>query len=378
MNVRLIGPLFGSLVLTSCATGAALEREAETIQTQLNSARQAGAYICAPVELAQAEAHVEFLLAELKQGNAVRAADHRDLARTALVTVVESSRGCVMRDRDGDGVPDDRDQCPDTPGRVDLAGCPDRDGDGIRDGIDKCVEVPEDFDGNEDEDGCPESEDRDGDTVMDDQDACPDVPGAVENKGCPHGDRDGDGLLDKDDKCPDDPEDKDNFEDDDGCPDPDNDGDGILDVNDKCPDQPETKNDFEDEDGCPDKKLDLVKVNRDVGKIEIKQKVFFDTGKATIKAISFELLRQVASALQSNPGLFVLVEGHTDSVGSNSMNLSLSQRRADSVRLYLTGQGVEADRLTAVGFGEERPIDSNRTRAGREHNRRVEFTITKQ
>ncbi len=339
------------LALGGCATGASLHLEAETIQEQLNTAREAGAYVCAPRELATAEAHLEFLLSELDQGNPVRAAQHRTTAREALVTVLDKAKGCLPKDKDGDGIPDD---------------------------VDKCPEVAEDFDGHDDEDGCPESEDTDGDGIFDPEDACPKEPGPAKNRGCPIGDRDGDGILDDNDKCPDDPEDKDEFEDEDGCPDPDNDADGILDVNDECPLEPETVNGVDDEDGCPDVKLNLVEVRRDIGKIEIKQKVYFETGKSVIRSVSFELLSEVAQAIKSNKGMNVLVEGHTDSVGSNTFNMGLSQRRADSVRDYLVAKGVEADRLTAIGFGEEKPIDSNQTRAGREKNRRVEFTITKQ
>jgi outer membrane protein OmpA-like peptidoglycan-associated protein len=335
--------------LAACATGASLSLEAETIQEQLNTAREAGAYLCAPRELATAEAHLEFLLSELDQGNSVRAAQHRTTAREALVTVLDKAKGCLPKDRDGDGIIDSADQCPDTPGLPELAGCPDKDGDRIPDHLDKCVDVPEDFDGVHDDDGCPETQDRDNDGINDDVD-----------------------------KCPDDPEDKDDFEDDDGCPDPDNDADGIPDVSDECKLEPETRNGVDDEDGCPDVKLELVEVRKDIGKIEIKQKVYFETGKATIRSISFELLNQVAIAIKSNPAMSVLVEGHTDSVGSNTFNMGLSQRRADSVREYLLGQGVEGERLTAIGFGEEKPIDSNQTKDGREKNRRVEFTITKQ
>ena len=375
--MRRLGLWLG-LLAPACVTGSSLQLEAETIQSQLNAAREAGAYLCAPRELATAEAHLEFLLSELDQGNSVRATDHRDAARTALVTVLARSKECLPKDRDGDGVFDDKDQCPDTPGLAALAGCPDRDGDQIPDHLDKCPEVAEDKDGNEDDDGCPETEDRDGDGIFDPEDECPDTPGPASNRGCPHGDRGrgGDGFLDKDDQCPDDPEDKDKFEDEDGCPDPDNDADGILDVNDECPLEPETKNGVDDQDGCPDVKLELVEVRKDIGKIEIKQKVYFATGKSTIKERSFELLNQVASAINANPGMKVLVEGHTDSVGSNTLNMRLSQRRADSVRDFLIRSGVDGDRLTAIGFGEEKPVDTNRTKAGRSKNRRVEFTIT--
>ena len=255
---------------------------------------------------------------------------------------------------------------------------PDSDGDGLIDTVDRCPGLPEDFDGHDDGDGCPEKEDRDGDGVFDDEDGCPDEPGAFENKGCPYGDSDGDGLNDDKDACPKAKEDVDGFEDADGCPDPDNDKDGVPDGPDRCPMQPETMNGFEDADGCPDVNTELVKVNRDIGKIEIKQKVYFSTGRALIRQRSNRLLDEVAEVLKANPTMTVLVEGHTDSVGSTTNNLRLSQQRADSVRDYLIAQGVEPERLTAIGFGEEKPIDSNRTRLGRERNRRVEFTLTTQ
>ena len=171
--------------LAGCQTGTSLQLEAETIQSQLNTAREAGAYICAPRELAMAESQLEFLLSELDQGNPVRAAEHRTTAREALVTVLEKSKECIPKDRDGDGIVDDADQCPDTPGLPELAGCPDMDGDKIADHVDKCPEVPEDFDGHDDEDGCPETEDRDGDGIFDNDDDCPDDPGPAKYNGCP-------------------------------------------------------------------------------------------------------------------------------------------------------------------------------------------------
>ena len=132
---------------------------------------------------------------------------------------------------------------------------PDRDGDGIADSSDQCPDAPEDYDDFKDDDGCPDP-DNDGDGVPDVNDRCPNAPGP-RGDGCPRSvgsDRDGDGIADAFDKCPDDPEDKDGFEDADGCPDPDNDKDGILDAKDRCPNDPETYNGYQDEDGCPDKK----------------------------------------------------------------------------------------------------------------------------
>lgn len=166
------------------------------------------------------------------------------------------------KDRDGDRIADDKDQCPTEPedmdGFQDADGCPDYDNDGdtIKDTQDKCPNEPEDFDGFQDTDGCPDP-DNDKDGIPDDRDRCPNeaetVNGFQDQDGCPdEPDRDGDGVPDSRDKCPDDPEDTDGFQDVDGCPDPDNDGDGIPDNEDECIDEPETINGFEDEDGCPD------------------------------------------------------------------------------------------------------------------------------
>jgi hypothetical protein len=167
------------------------------------------------------------------------------------------------RDRDHDGIPDIYDRCPDEPedhdGFQDEDGCPDldNDGDGIPDAVDKCPNEPEDFDGFQDEDGCPDL-DNDGDGIPDLNDACPnekeDGKGKRPNDGCPSTteDSDGDGIPDVVDKCPDEPEDKDGFQDEDGCPDYDNDGDGIPDAYDACPNEPEDYDGFEDSDGCPD------------------------------------------------------------------------------------------------------------------------------
>lgn len=179
-------------------------------------------------------------------------------------------------DRDGDGIPDDIDQCPtaaeDFDGFQDSDGCPDpdNDGDGILDVNDKCPDQAEDFDGFEDTDGCPEV-DNDKDGIPDDLDHCPNEPetknGYKDDDGCPdEADQDGDGIPDVRDKCPLEAEDTDGFEDEDGCPDLDNDKDGIPDDQDECLNEPETYNGFEDEDGCPDV------VPKDVGKNKKKKK----------------------------------------------------------------------------------------------------------
>ncbi|AKJ02477.1 putative repeat protein (TIGR01451 family) [Archangium gephyra] len=260
-----------------------------------------------------------------------------------------------------------------TPVVIDI----DTDGDGLTDGQDQCPNEPEDKDGFQDEDGCADP-DNDQDGVVDTADKCPNEPedkdGFQDEDGCPDPDNDEDGLTDGQDKCPLKPEDKDGFQDEDGCPDPDNDRDGIADGQDKCPNEAEVINGTNDEDGCPDEGKGKVQVT--AGKILILEKVYFATNKDVVLPRSFPLLQQVAAVLRANPQLTkVRIEGHTDSQGNDASNLDLSQRRANSVRRFLVEQGIAAERLEAVGYGETKPVDTNKTAAGRENNRRVEFTI---
>ncbi|MGM0578953.1 MAG: OmpA family protein [Myxococcota bacterium] len=254
----------------------------------------------------------------------------------------------------------------------------DRDGDGILDADDACPTDPEDMDGFEDEDGCPDP-DNDGDGILDVDDECPNDPedadGFEDSDGCPDPDNDGDGIPDDEDECPLQPEDMDGFEDDDGCPDPDNDGDGIPDDEDECPLEPETRNNFEDDDGCPDEaKITLTK-----SAIELHEKVYFDFNKATIKRVSYGVLDAVAGILEEYPEIErVRIEGHTDHVGDAGYNKKLSQARAEAVRDYLIDKGISADRMEAVGYGESRPAVEGRDKAARDANRRVEMTILEQ
>jgi len=187
-------------------------------------------------------------------------------------------------------------------------------------------------------------------------------------------DRDGDGLLPPADRCPDQPEDRDGFADEDGCPDPDNDGDGVLDGADRCPTEKETINGVADDDGCPDQGESRVRVTTD--KVEILDRVYFDTAKDTLQERSFGILRQVATTLKAHPEIRrVRVEGHTDNQGDPEMNVDLSERRARRVAEFLLGEGVPPDQLESRGYGAKVPIDSNKTTAGRANNRRVEFLI---
>ena len=256
----------------------------------------------------------------------------------------------------------------------------DRDGDTILDDVDACPDDPEDMDGFEDEDGCPDP-DNDGDTIPDESDQCPNEPedmdGFEDEDGCPDPDNDGDGILNGDDMCPDDPEDFDGWQDEDGCPDPDNDQDGIPDTEDECPDVPEDMDGDEDEDGCPEEPKALAVIEGD--EIRIMQKIHFATNSAKIVGdVSFEVLDAVVQILNDNPEIKVLIEGHTDKKGSRKYNLSLSKKRANSVRKYLKKQGIEKKRLKTAGSGFDEPIDDNDTEEGRAENRRVEFHILKQ
>ncbi len=305
-------------------------------------------------------------------------------------------------DHDGDGIKGDADKCIDEPedkdGFEDDDGCPDKDNDkdGVEDQKDKCRNDAEDKDGIQDGDGCPEV-DADADGVLDTEDKCPRVKGSKENNGCPDKDTDGDGVLDRMDKCV---EIK-GVAENNGCPDKDLDEDGTVDrldqcanekgptINNGCPlpdtDKDGTVDEFDncvneagpsDNSGCPVAKKQLVMIT--VEKLVLKDKVYFDTGKATIQARSNTLLDQIAAALQTHAGIkLVQVEGHTDNTGSADTNRTLSADRAKAVVDYLVKKGVSADRLKSVGFGPDKPAASNDTPAGREQNRRVEFNITR-
>jgi len=238
----------------------------------------------------------------------------------------------------------------------------DSDGDGILDPDDKCpteAGVPE-------YDGCP-IPDKDGDGVLDPDDACVDEPGVPEYDGCPIPDTDDDGILDPDDECvevPGVPEFK-------GCPIPDTDGDGILDPDDKCPQEPETKNNIEDEDGCPDEiPAEVAKYNG------VILGIYFDLGKDTISPKSRPALDEAVNILRKYPALRIEISGHTDDQGNDAYNQDLSQRRANSVKQYLTGMGgIDEGRVEVRGAGETEPIATNRTKAGRAQNRRIEFKL---
>ena len=233
------------------------------------------------------------------------------------------------KDRDGDGVLDSLDRCPDVAGLAALQGCPDRDGDGIADDEDKCPDVP----GFARYQGCP-IPDRDKDGINDEVDKCPDVPGVLRYQGCPIPDTDGDGVNDEEDKC----------------------------INEKGP-----ASNF----GCPVISEEIIK------RVNVAAKnVFFATASDKLLKQSFKRLDDVVTILNENPTFKVQIDGHTDAQGKDEYNLDLSNKRAASVKAYLVSKGIAEGRLNSTGYGETKPVADNNTAKGRAQNRRVEMTLS--
>ncbi len=245
----------------------------------------------------------------------------------------------------------------------------DMDRDGIADRLDACPRDPEDFDGFEDTDGCPD-EDNDQDGILDSADACPDSPedrdGFQDDDGCPDPDNDGDGIPDAADGCPNAAEDLDGFRDQDGCPDLDNDGDGVADTDDTCPGTPTGMR--VDEHGCP-----AAAAAPDMARDLILEGVNFRSGSAELVTGSLLVLEGVARSMLAHPEAMIEIRGHTDATGSAEANRALSQQRALAVRDALIRFGVAPSRITAIGYGEDYPIAPNDTPEGRARNRRVEL-----
>lgn len=259
------------------------------------------------------------------------------------------------QDRDNDGVADKDDKCPDVAGKPELNGCPDADGDGITDAEDACPDV---F-GLKEFNGCP---DTDNDGIADKDDECPEVAGKPELKGCPDADKDG--IADKDDKCPQQAGPKENN----GCPWPDRDGDGVLDKDDECPEEAGPASNK----GCPEVTQEVQTQLNSFAKT-----ILFDVGKSTIRPESATVLNNIVNVLNKYKNSKFSVEGYTDTSGNKDKNQRLSEDRAYSVKAYLVDKGINPARLSAKGFGPEKPIASNKTKKGRELNRRVEINLVK-
>jgi OmpA-OmpF porin, OOP family len=274
-----------------------------------------------------------------------------------LPSVIQHFAGLKLQfggsDRDGDGIYDKDDACPDEKGLPQFKGCADNDNDGIVNGEDDCPEVA----GSMEMKGCP---DTDGDGIADKDDECIDVKGLKQFKGCP--DTDGDGIADKNDKCPTVKGPKENT----GCPWPDTDGDGVLDKDDKCVNEkgPKSNN------GCPE-----ITEEAKAKLKEYAKAIYFDTGKSILKPASTETLNAVKAIMTEYKYNNFSIEGHTDNKGKTDKNLALSIARAAVVKDWLISNGIDASRLSSEGFGSERPVADNNTVKGRSENRRTEIVV---
>lgn len=277
--------------------------------------------------------------------------DKKDNCSDTPTGVSVDKMGCPL-DKDGDGVADYLDLCPDIAGSKLLSGCPDRDNDGIEDSKDKCPDQAGTLLLN----GCP---DADNDGVADIDDKCVNTkPGTkVDANGCPF-DSDGDGVTDDIDRCP-------NvfgvaaLK---GCPD--TDSDGIADLDDKCPN---AKGTIENK-GCPEiPKAEIYRITL------IGTKIFFENNSDKLKVASLSQLDELSKILYKYESASLTIARHTDSVGKDDFNMTLSQKRAESVKRYLIEKGILETRLIAVGFGESKPVATNNTALGKAKNRRVEL-----
>jgi outer membrane protein OmpA-like peptidoglycan-associated protein len=255
-------------------------------------------------------------------------------------------------DRDGDGILDSEDACPDVAGLSTLQGCPDRDNDGVPDHLDRCPDEP----GDPNLAGCPPP-DQDGDGVLDKDDLCPTVPGEVAFQGCLDSDRDG--IYDHEDRCPQHAGPKETQ----GCPD--TDGDGVVDIDDKCPEVAG----LVEHDGCIPEAVAAF-----TGTIK---GINFETGSARILPNSFLVLDNAVKVLLEFQSLRLQIDGHTDNTGTAEINQKLSTDRAESVKIYLVSKGVDESRLQTAGYGDTKPVEDNATPKGRAANRRIEFSILK-
>ncbi len=312
----------------ACSVSHVTPGRLDGLRSAIDEVTRAGGYRCAPRELSLARANLEFAELEVQQGDLSRAQEHLNLA--------ESNAGAARLlspiDRCGKAAV----AAPQLP----RSGAQDSDQDGVPDDRDRCPNEREDWDNFADNDGCPDP------------------------------DNDGDGIPDVSDKCPNDAEDFDGFQDDDGCPDRDNDGDGFEDPADDCPDIAGVA----ENQGCPRRAYSGVTVTEK--ELRLATPIVFEKGAALIRSVSFPELDVVRKVLADWQHMTIEIGGHTDSQGDDARNLKLSQEQAEAVRRYLVERGIEGSRLTARGYGETRPIESNSTSQGRAINRRIELVRT--
>jgi OmpA-OmpF porin, OOP family len=265
-----------------------------------------------------------------------------------------------------------------SPARQSVRTSGDTDHDGIPDARDACVNAPGLLNQDPEINGCPAPEDRDGDGILDKNDACPEELGTdsddPKRNGCPvPPDRDGDKISDDVDACPDQQGEPNEDPIRNGCaPLPDHDGDGIIDDQDACPEQKGIPNRNARKNGCP-----LVAITKD--QIVINERIEFEVDEMVLRPESEVVLAAIVTVLNEHPEIAkVSVEGHTDNRGTRRRNLEMSRLRAAAVVNWLIGHGIDKSRLVSVGYGKEKPIDTNNTESGRQNNRRVEFRIVKQ
>ena len=263
----------------------------------------------------------------------------------------------IVKDKDNDGVVDAKDACPLLAGPAITKGCPDKDGDGIADNIDKCIDIA----GTVKYNGCPVP-DTDNDGINDESDKCPAVAGVASHNGCPIPDTDNDAVDDETDKCPL----VAGLAKYNGCPIPDTDNDGVNDETDKCPAVAGSAAN----NGCPVIKEEL---KRQVA--FAAENIFFLTNSAELLAKSHKSLQTLANVLKANPQLMLSVDGYTDNTGTEAANLSVSAKRALSVKNWLVDNGINESRITTHGYGQSNPVADNNTAAGRTKNRRVELKL---
>lgn len=295
----------------------------------------------------------------------------RNMRVLAGIAFVFRDKEKKVRDKDGDGVPNKLDKCPNTPiearGYVDANGCPkDSDNDGVPDYLDRCPNTPLDLVGSVDSLGCPMDSDNDG--VGDYLDKCPETSLAivisVDTTGCPM-DSDGDGVADYLDRCPNTPVEARGYVDEYGCP-IDSDIDGVPDYMDKCPNEPGVSANG----GCPAVEVEAPKtVTVSLGNVQ------FPIGKSFISNSSYTILNKAVKMMKEKPEAKLIITGHSDATGSSARNQVLSEERADQVKSYIIKKGVEKERITTSGKGDTTPIDSNETEAGRAKNRRATLDI---
>lgn len=261
------------------------------------------------------------------------------------------------KDSDNDGIIDKEDLCVTEPGPLVTRGCPDADADGVSDKDDKCPAEK----GLASNNGCPLM-DTDKDGITDDKDKCVTVPGIAKYAGCPIPDTDKDAINDEDDKCPAVP----GLARYSGCPVPDTDGDGVNDEEDKCINEPGLKAN----NGCPEIKKEIVQ------KVEYAaRRIQFTYAKADLLPASEKVLDELAELLLKEPELKVDIEGHTSNDGSFNANMRLSKERAETVKNYLIGKGVDLSRLTSEGYGPTKPLNQGKIEQERALNRRVELKL---